>query len=472
MNVSRLLEKGVRVELDAEELINGAPADIIERLLELHKDIISKEDALRAIEGSKLPKVEVVERSEKRPIAAEYDAEIQRHDQFDVTGKNTGRGEVEDFVGMFRNRYERLARLLRGKTKKYEEMSLEDAKKAGSGNATVIVMITDIRPTKKGNTMLVVEDQTSSFIAIVPSRDEVAKKLQNIVVDDVVALEVSVKKEFLIVEDIWLPDLRIKEKKLGERDLAVAYISDIHFGSSQFLSSYFDRFTRWLNLQGEKKELAEKVKYIVVAGDVVDGVGIYPEQEKELSVKTIEGQYGMFNSFIEAIPDYIEVIVLPGNHDAGRRAEPQESLKDYVDSRVVAVGNPSFVSIDGFKHLLYHGTGMDSVIAAMPNMTYMHPEGVMVEMLKHRHLSPIYGTNPIYPNPVDYLVIEDEPDIFHAGHVHRNASAEYRGTRVINSGTFQGITDFQIKMGHVPTPGIVYINELKYNELKVVRFDS
>lgn len=471
MNVSRLLEKGVRVELDAEDLINEAPEDIVERLLDLRKDLISKEDALHALEGSKIPKVEVVERSEKRPLAAEYDPEIQKHDQLDVTGKNTGRGEVEDFVSMFRNRYERLSRLLRGKSKRYEEMSLEDARKAGSGNASIIAMVTDIRPTKKGNTMLVVEDPSSSFIAIVPSRDDVSKKLQNIVVDDVLVLDVSIKKEFLIVEDIWLPDLRIKEKKLGERDLAIAYISDIHFGSTQFIGAYFDKFTKWLNLQGEKKELAEKVKYIIVAGDLVEGVGVYPGQEKELSVKTIEGQYGMFNSFIEAVPDYIEVIAIPGNHDAGRRAEPQESLKDYLDSRVVCLGNPSFISLDGFKHLLYHGTGMDSLIAAIPNMTYMRPEGVMVEMLKHRHLSPIYGTNPIYPNPVDYLVVEEEPDIFHAGHVHRNGSAEYRGTRVINSGTFQGITDFQIKMGHVPTPGIIYVNELKYNELKVVRFD-
>ena len=59
---------------------------------------------------------------------------------------------------------------------------------------------------------------------------------------------------------------------------------------------------------------------------MVDGIGIYPNQERELVVKDIYKQYEMLDDFIEAIPDYMEVIIGPGNHDAVRRGEPQPAM--------------------------------------------------------------------------------------------------------------------------------------------------
>ncbi|MBS3067472.1 hypothetical protein J4450_02115 [Candidatus Micrarchaeota archaeon] len=96
----------------------------------------------------------------------------------------------------------------------------------------------------------------------------------------------------------------------------------------------------------------------------------------------------------------------------------------------------------------------------------------MVEYLKRRHLSPIYGGNLIIPEKVDYFVIEDEPDVLHCGHVHKNGYALYRGTLVINSGTFQDRTEYQIKQGHVPTPAIVPVYEAKYGRLKSIDFKT
>jgi DNA polymerase II small subunit/DNA polymerase delta subunit B len=37
----------------------------------------------------------------------------------------------------------------------------------------------------------------------------------------------------------------------------------------------------------------------------------------------------------------------------------------------------------------------------------------------------------------------------------------YRGTRIISCGTFQEKTDFQKQQGHIPTPGVVSLLELK-----------
>ena len=56
------------------------------------------------------------------------------------------------------------------------------------------------------------------------------------------------------------------------------------------------------------------------------------------------------------------------------------------------------------------------------------------------------------------------------GHLHKNAAMKYRGTLLLNSGTFQERTDFQVRMGHVPTPGIVPILELKDQRLSQLKF--
>ena len=70
------------------------------------------------------------------------------------------------------------------------------------------------------------------------------------------------------------------------------------------------------------------------------------------------------------------------------------------------------------------------------------------------------------------MVIEEPPDVFHCGHVHKNGYAQYRGTLVVNSGTFQDRTDFQVKQGHVPTPGLVPVLEMKHNRLRMLDFKS
>jgi DNA polymerase II small subunit len=68
----------------------------------------------------------------------------------------------------------------------------------------------------------------------------------------------------------------------------------------------------------------------------------------------------------------------------------------------------------------------------------------MIEMLRRRHLSPIYGSRvSIAPEHEDHYVIARPPAILHCGHVHTVGIARYKGVAVINSGTWQSQTDFQ-----------------------------
>lgn len=461
--------------MEAEELLKAHNSEeLVEKILLLGKPFVSKDDIEPLI-----PKAELAEVSRPpdfSPVAKEYDSNVKLYHSLDVTGKSRTKGEVENFIAHFRNRFERLARMLR-RSNSVPTIELADARRHLNEKARVVVLISDKRETKKGNILLEVEDLSGAFKVVISNskyNEKAADKAKNLLIDDVVAITGKVLEPYIVAEDIEWPDLPvIREKKQAEIDVAAVYLSDLHFGSRYFLGKPLKAFTDWLHGRGEMKELAGKVKYICIAGDIVDGIGIYPNQEKELVVKDIYQQYKMFDDFVEDIPDHIEVIVAPGNHDAVRRGEPQPALPtDLVGSDVIRVGNPSTVAIEGIKHLMYHGTSMDSMIASIPNASYMHPEKVMVEYLKRRHLSPLYGGNLIIPENVDYMVIEEPPDIFHSGHVHKNGYTQYRGTLVINSGTFQDRTDFQIKQGHIPTPGLVPVYEMKYGRLHTLDFKS
>ncbi len=471
--LSELSEKGIRLTMEAEELLKSNPSDdLFRKILSLEKPLVSKEDLEPLIQK----KVEVKRPSGFNPVAKEYHSTLKINHKYDVTGKSRTKGGVENFVGHFRNRFERLSRMLR-RVGSGGNVDLGEIKRHVNEKARIIVLISGVRETKKGNLLFEVEDLTGTFKVVVSSskyNEKAIDKARAVLKDDVVAFTGKVLEPYMIAEDVEWPDLPvIREKKRAEVDVAIAYISDIHFGSRYFLDRYFNSFLDWLHGKGEARELAGKVKYLAIAGDVVDGIGVYPNQEKELIVKDIYKQYQMVDDFLESLPDYIEVIMAPGNHDAVRRGEPQPAIgKDLIKADINRVGNPSSYSVEGIKHLMYHGTSIDSMIASIPNTSYMHPEKVMAEYLKRRHLSPIYGGNLIIPENIDYMVIDEPPDVFHTGHVHKNGYMQYRGTLIINSGTFQDRTDFQVKQGHVPTPALVPVYEMEYGRLHTLDFKS
>jgi DNA polymerase II small subunit len=89
-------------------------------------------------------------------------------------------------------------------------------------------------------------------------------------------------------------------------------------------------------------------------------------------------------------------------------------------------------------------------------------------LLRSRHLAPTYGKRTaLAPELRDFMVVDPVPDILHSGHVHTFGELNYRGTLLINSGTWQSQTSFQSNMGLEPTPSIVPIVDL--STLQVIR---
>jgi len=408
--------------------------------------------------------------------AAKIESQLKIEKNRDITGKSTSEGNIENFVDLFRDRYSKLKDVLAQRMILRDSSEIEEVRRYDNEEVKIIGMVRNIRKSKKGNLVLELEDPTGSILVI--GTRELKNKDATLVDDEVVGVVGTVKGEIIIASEIIEPDIPMtKTPKRVDEEVSVAFLSDIHAGSLLFMEKQFKKFVEWLNLRTtNQKDVAETIKYIVVAGDLVDGVGIYPGQEKELAIPDIYKQYNYLAKLLEPIPDYIEVVLSVGNHDAVRRSEPQPAIKELSEElealpNVHCVGNPCWLQAHGVDILEYHGTSMDALISSVSKLSYNNPERAQVEYLRKRHLSPIYGKREqIAPEEKDYMVIDKVPDIFHCGHVHRNGYAMHRGVRIINSGTWQSRTEFQEQQGHIPTPCKVPILELSGMQLKVVNF--
>ena len=187
--------------------------------------------------------------------------------------------------------------------------------------------------------------------------------------------------------------------------------------------------------------MARTIKYLILSGDCVDGVGIYPGQDKELAIPDLFDQYTRFAELLHLLPDWVECIMLPGNHDAVRPAEPQPTFEPTIQqdyNTTTFVGNPCDFSLHGVRLLSYHGKSIDDFVATLRTVTYADPVEAMREMLRRRHLAPQWGgKTPLSPEPEDGLIIREVPDIFVTGHVHGHACLDHRGTTLVCSSTWQ-----------------------------------
>jgi DNA polymerase II small subunit len=406
--------------------------------------------------------------------ARDVDAEIEVH--FDITGQSTTEGKLSDIQSCFRSRLAQIRdMMLASRTLPRRPMSNVEAWRnrqrhnSKDYEVTVVGLVGEVRWTRPGNLMFVVEDETAQISCLLKPPSDASPlhaSLDGLMDDEIIGASgyfLSGDRDPIFwVRDIHKPPLGNHSKAQAGEDSAIsaAFLSDIHLGSKTFLDSQWEKMIRWFNTD----PLARTVKYFVLSGDGVDGVGIYPGQERHLAIKDLFKQYGELARMLEDVPDWVDVIMLPGNHDAVRPAEPQPALDPEVQqdySNTVFVGNPCDFSLHGVRILSYHGKSIDDFVATLRSVTYSKPEMAMRAMLERRHLAPSWGgKTPLSPEPEDRLVIPVIPDIFVTGHVHGHFVGNHKGTTMVHSSTWQDQTDFQRMLGFQPKPCILTVVNL------------
>lgn len=403
---------------------------------------------------------------------ADFDFKILK----DTSKKSYTSGNIKDIVSYFSSRYHKIRDFLKKRKDLSDYSPIADIYQS-QDVVKLIGMVKEVRTTKNNHKIIELEDESGEISVLVHNENhKLFDKSETLVRDEVLGVVGSRKGNLIIASEIIHPGVpRVEEKKM---DFSVVFISDVHIGSSTFLEDSFNKFIQWINGDfgsPEQREIAASVKYLVVAGDIVDGIGIYPHQDKELTIKDITLQYDEAARLFGQIRQNIKIIIAPGNHDASRVAEPQPAVPEeyagalYKLKNLEFVSNPALVSLDGLKTLIYHGRSFDDMAMTVKGMSHEQSDLIMKELMEKRHIAPIYGERtPLASELEDHLVIDEIPHVLHTGHVHINSYKKYKGVHLINSGTFQSQTEFQKIYNIVPTCGEVPV--LHQGLFKVLKF--
>jgi DNA polymerase II small subunit len=254
------------------------------------------------------------------------------------------------------------------------------------------------------------------------------------------------------------------------------------------LKNNFLKFIDYVNCKIPNTPEAEKVKYIFLVGDIITGVGNYPNQEEDLEIYDLEEQFLELAELLKKIRKDITIIISPGNHDCVRIMEPQPVLDEkfawalYDMENVIITTNPALVNIgakgnfEGFNVLTYHGFSFTYYAGNIPKLLQKRamncPEEIMKYLLINRHLAPTHASVQFFPLEDDALIIKKVPDIFVAAHTHKSGVSSYNNTLIISTSCWEEMTPYQEKFGNKPDHCKVPMLNLKKGVVKILDFEE
>jgi DNA polymerase II small subunit len=395
------------------------------------------------------------------------------------SGPPVATAPIAAYAALFQSRFRTLARMLRGRPQLANLRTVKDLR-AAEGEASVIGMVRGVRETpQRHHLILTLDDETGSVELLVP-KDSPGSRVP-FLPDEVLGARLQFAKEpsrLPRVSAIERPDVP-PGRPLGRstRGGRALFLSDLHIGSRSFLADDWAALVAFLREKGPFPELAASIDHVVVAGDLVDGIGIYPRQERDLAIPDVVEQYAELGRRLREFPERLTIVVVPGNHDAVCPAEPQPALPvnlaAALPANVRTLANPSTFALDGVVIEAYHGRSFDDLIPAIPGASYAKPTDVMKRMLQSRHLAPIYGDRtPLAPLPYDGLVIDPAPDVLVTGHVHTFGVDRYRHTLLLNASTWQAETEYQRMRNISPVPARAAVVDLATLALVALDFSK
>ena len=472
--VSYLLKYDFQITPDGIKFLMGQEKDIhiiIDKIIQektKNKEndfLISKYD----IENFINPKKEV-----KLAKNMVYDFQI-------VSGSESFPNQLEGINGYHRlinSRFGKFSRIMHERQDSKLVRKINVARKNIDGKPGKIAGLLVEKNKREKSYEIRIEDDTGFLDVIVIGKTTIGQ-IEGFLIDQMIIADIVYSKNInrFILKGCYPLDIpiRIFDSKENEPVYGV-FLSDIHVGSKTFLEDSFKRFLDWLNGKSDDTEIAGNIQYLIVAGDIVDGIGVYPGQEEELTELNFTKQYDEFVRLLKQVPDHIRVFISPGNHDATRHALPQPPIfKKYAASlydmdNVEMLGDPCYIRLHGVNILVYHGQSLPDIIGSIPGISFERPADAMKVLLKARHLAPTHGSGTtVALEDDDRLVIDDVPDIFHCGHVHTVQAMKYRGRLLINSGTWQSQTQYQKRLGIVPVPAVAMVVDLSTLEMVMMK---
>ena len=306
--------------------------------------------------------------------------------------KNT----VQSYVQHFTTRYEKISKLLLKRLGLLNLMSIGKI----SPRAKNFSIIGIVREKDNVQKTVVLEDQTGELLVYFD--DGCLEEFRQILPDEVLGV-VCEKKETVGVKKVIWPNLSLKKDvSKTAHDVYCAFLSDLHMDNAKFNKTAYEKFLDWVGSVKYKKF------YIFVLGDV---------SSKKDDIKNL----------FSDLPQSSFKIFLKGEMD------PDVEMWDLV------LPTPSFIRLENSVSLLLcHGeflTNYSNIWKDLP------PTMVMLNLLKKRHINPVFEFNPrIYEH--DPFLLGAVPDIFVSGHFHIPSLMNYKGTTIMSTGSFVSSPSF------------------------------
>jgi len=287
---------------------------------------------------------------------------------------------VGDLTNFFVDRYEKIRKMFSGRS-----------------DLLNLISINKITPrTKKFSLIGLVKEKTGKNLVLEDLTGEInvlLKKDKKIVLDEVVGV-VCEQDDVVRVKNVLFPDVPLKrEINKTKKETYCLFISDIHMDDKNFQKPNYKKFLDWLN---EKK--FEKL-YIFVLGHV--------SSNKEDIV-----------NFFDSLPEEVFKIYLKGEDD------PDLKVGDLQLSELVLIRIEKNV-----VSLLFHG----GLLEKYSSLWKDPPEEIMLNLLKKRHIDPIFEKKFYEHDP---FVLDIIPDIVAFGHLHSPGYLNYKGTTILSTGSF------------------------------------
>lgn len=198
-------------------------------------------------------------------------------------------------------------------------------------------------------------------------------------------------------------------------------ISDTHLGSKYCQIS----FLRWFYTHLKK----HNAEFVLHAGDITDGIGIYRGQEFEVHAHGHQEQLEFaVNNYPNGLPTYF----ISGNHDLGAFERGGADIgKDIASQRedLIYLGQlGAYVYINHAKVYLVHGMGI-----------------------------PAYALSYKAQKMVEAFSTENKPNMLIIGHFHTAFQAFIRNIWAMHAGGFQGQTPFLRRKAIFPVIGGYFV---------------
>lgn len=395
---------------------------------------------------------------------------------------------VSDFVSYFRGRFNEMRNILQEHSDLTNLVSINKISGDRQG-VSIIGMISDKKVTKNKNILLEIEDLTGKIkVLINKDKKELYSLAEDLTLDSIVGFKGTGRREIFFANDLVLPEASLPERKRGPVEEYALFIGDMHIGSKLFMEEHFLKFIDYLNGKVPNTPEVSKIKYIFIVGDVITGVGNYPNQENQILLPDLESHFQKAAELLGKIRSDIKIIISTGNHDGVRLMEPQPLISEkyawplYNLKNVTFTTNPSLVNIgsvpgfSGFNVLLYHGFSFfyyaDNIPSLIKQKAAHAPELIMTYLLKNRHLCPTHSSTQYFPSEKDSHLIRDVPDIFLAGHTHKSGITYYNNILVVSVSSWESFTAYQEKRGAIPDFCKVPLFNLKTGAIKILDFEN